>query len=240
MQRSGDSAPTSQDVTGVLNAMAAAYSRGSSRFLAPGDYPPSLDLVRPLNAFSFTVPGFNDAYYLDADGSPRGTVKDPSAAPWCGAGGPKPVACSAAADCAGLSVNAACADLLGSDYGQACASDVDCGDVAGSCNSGVCGPVNSCTGVAAIANAQAGKACANDFDCDSIVGSCQKGFCADSPPVPGVCRNCVTDSDCGGVAGSCVGYSPGPAGQPCAATLGICSRCPGGATVSLTGFVRAI
>lgn len=241
VQRAGDAAPTSRDVTAVLNSMAVAYSSGRSRFYAPSDYPPSLDLARPLNAFSFVIPGFNDVYYLDAEGNPRGTVKDPSAAPWCGPGGPAPLACSAVQDCAGVRLNSACREALGGAYGRPCASDADCGaDLPGSCNAGVCGPVNSCTGVAAIANAQAGRPCKSDLDCDSVAGSCQKGVCTDSPPVPGVCRNCSSDADCGGVVGSCAGYVAGPPGQPCATTLGICSLCPGGATVTLTGLVRAI
>ncbi len=242
VQRTGDAAPTTRDVTGILNTMAAAYSRGSSRFLTRSDFPASLVLDRPLNAFSFVIPGFNDVYYLDAGGNPHGTVKDPSVAPWCGSGGPAPVACSTVQDCGGLARNSACKSLLGANYGRACAGDADCGGHAGSCNAGVCGPVASCTGVAAIANGRAGRACASDFDCDSIVGSCQKGVCANSPPVIGVCRNCASDADCGGVAGSCMGYSagPDPINQPCATTLGICSLSPGGAVVSLPGLVRAI
>jgi hypothetical protein len=43
-----------RDVTPVLNAMATAY-RG-----APGTIPQTLSLDRPLNAFSFVVPGVND------------------------------------------------------------------------------------------------------------------------------------------------------------------------------------
>lgn len=242
VQRAGDPAPTSRDVTGILNNMAIAYSRGNSRFFVPSDFPASLSLDRPLNAFSFTIPGFNDAYYADADGAPHGTVRDPTAAPWCGAGGPSPVACTSAAGCAEVRANLACLNSLDPDsYGKECASDADCGS-AGSCNAGYCGTVNSCTGIPAISNKKAGNPCESDFDCDSIVGSCQKGVCADSPAVAGVCRNCITDADCGGVPGSCAGYSPGPdpVGQPCAVTLGVCSRCPGGAAVTLTGLVRAI
>jgi len=240
VQRAGDAAPTSRDVTAALNGMAVAYA--GSRFFTRDNYPAALTLARPLNAFSFAIPGFNDAHYLDADGTPRGTVKDPSAPPWCGAGGPAPLACAAAQECANAPGNKACRDRLGGRYGAPCATDADCGGLTGSCNAGYCGTVGSCTGYSAIVNARAGAPCKADSDCDSVAGSCQKGVCANSPALVGICRNCVTDADCGGVAGSCMGYSPGPdpAEQPCSVMLGICSVCPGGATVTLKGLVRAI
>lgn len=242
VQRAGDASPTARDVTSVLNSMAVAYSRSTSRSMPAGNFPKALTLDRPLNAFSFVIPAFNDAYYLDSSGTPRGTVKDPSAAPWCGAGGPAPAACSAAAECRNLPQFGACSRLLGGRFGAECGSDADCGGVAGACNQGICAPPSACTGVAAIANRQTGAACSSDYDCDSVAGSCVGGRCVDSPAVEGVCRNCASDADCGGVAGSCSGYSPGPdpVNQPCAVTLGICSLCPGGAAVTLTGLVRAI
>jgi len=53
-----------RDVTAVLNGMAAAYKNSS---VAP---PTTLSLDRPLNAFSFTIPGFNDVNSMSADQVP--------------------------------------------------------------------------------------------------------------------------------------------------------------------------
>jgi hypothetical protein len=58
------------DVTPQLNAMACAYKGGTAN-------PTTLKLTGPLNAFSFTIQGFNDS----------ATVSDPGAYPWCGAQG---------------------------------------------------------------------------------------------------------------------------------------------------------
>jgi hypothetical protein len=71
--------PTTRDVTAVLNGMAVAFTGGVSN-------PPSLTLVRPLNPFSFVIPGFND----------RASVPDPTAAPWCSA---PPASCTKDSDC---------------------------------------------------------------------------------------------------------------------------------------------
>ena len=57
------------DVTPALNAMATAYAGGK-------DNPAALTLTGPLNAFSFTIPGFNE----------RTVVPDPAAYPWCNGG----------------------------------------------------------------------------------------------------------------------------------------------------------
>lgn len=56
-----------KDVTANLNAMAVAYE--------PGRAPPKLRLVRPLNALSFTIPGFNTADKL-ADGATREALRN--------------------------------------------------------------------------------------------------------------------------------------------------------------------
>jgi hypothetical protein len=61
-----DGVVASKNVTAALNGMAVAYEGGTSM-------PSTLTLTRPLNAFSFTIPGFNDT----------ATVSDPSSEPWC-------------------------------------------------------------------------------------------------------------------------------------------------------------
>lgn len=61
-----DGTKKTKDVTDVLNGMAVAYNGSQVT-------PPSLALTGPLNAFSFTISGFNDSV----------TVRDPTASPWC-------------------------------------------------------------------------------------------------------------------------------------------------------------
>jgi hypothetical protein len=55
-----------QNVDPALNSMAVAYKSGTRNPLA-------LTLTRPLNPFSFTIPGFND----------KAAVQDPTVYPWC-------------------------------------------------------------------------------------------------------------------------------------------------------------
>lgn len=83
----GDGVAKSYDVTPALNGMAVAYRGG-------GANPAALTLTRPLNPFSFVIPGFND----------RASVPDPSAAPWCAS---PPPACTADRQCP-LGVRGAC------------------------------------------------------------------------------------------------------------------------------------
>lgn len=75
----GDGTSRSQDVTAVLNGMAAAYSGGAAN-------PTWLTLTRPLNAFSFVIPGFNDS----------ATVPDPSRPAWCSS---PPASCTGDSQC---------------------------------------------------------------------------------------------------------------------------------------------
>lgn len=86
-----------QNVDAVLNGMAVAYRNGVNS-------PMALTLVRPLNAFSFVIPGFND----------RATVSDPSGFPWCAA---PPPACTADSDCPmvvdGACTNGSCFSCVG-------------------------------------------------------------------------------------------------------------------------------
>jgi hypothetical protein len=77
-----DGVTQARDVTTVLDGMAAAYAGAKGALM-----PAALALVRPLNAFSFTIPGFND----------RAAVPDPAAPPWCA--GP-PAACADGTGCA--------------------------------------------------------------------------------------------------------------------------------------------
>lgn len=53
----------------VLNSMAVAFKPNATS----GTNPSTLNLVKPLNPFSFVIPGFNDKI----------TVPDPTAALWC-------------------------------------------------------------------------------------------------------------------------------------------------------------
>lgn len=82
----GDGKTASLDVSPALNAMALGYKGGSNN-------PPALTLTRPLNPFSFVIPGFNDP----------ASVPDPTAAPWCSS---PPAACSSDAGCAGTGTGA--------------------------------------------------------------------------------------------------------------------------------------
>ena len=77
------------DVTPNLNSMAVAYKGGSYN-------PSTLTLTRPLNPFSFVIPGFND----------RSTVPDPTVAPWCTS---PPASCTGDSGCPYGSVSGACA-----------------------------------------------------------------------------------------------------------------------------------
>lgn len=61
----GDGVVRAYDVAAALNGMAVAFRGGSSN-------PASLTLTRPLNPFSFVIPGFND----------RASVADPTAEVW--------------------------------------------------------------------------------------------------------------------------------------------------------------
>ena len=72
----GDGATGRTDAAPALNSMAAAYAGGGPAAAAA---PPALGLDRPLNPFSFVVPGWND----------RAAVADPAAYPWA-TGGPRP------------------------------------------------------------------------------------------------------------------------------------------------------
>lgn len=67
------------DVSPALNSMAVAYKGGKGN-------PSMLTLTRPLNPFSFVIPGFND----------RASVSNPTAPPWCSA---PPPACGADGGC---------------------------------------------------------------------------------------------------------------------------------------------
>lgn len=77
----GDGKMATLDATAVLNSMAVAYAGATKKPLA-------LTLVRPLNPFSFVIPGFND----------RASVPDPTVAPWCTS---PPSACSSDGACPG-------------------------------------------------------------------------------------------------------------------------------------------
>lgn len=72
-----DGVQATSRVNAALNAMASAYSSGG---------PGVLELTRPLNAFSFTIKGFNDP----------DSVKDPGGMPWCKA---QPKTCKGDGDC---------------------------------------------------------------------------------------------------------------------------------------------
>jgi len=109
----GDGVSRSYDVTPALNSMAVAYRGG-------GGNPLSLTLTRPLNPFSFVIPGFND----------RATVADPTAAPWCTTPSPS---CTADSQCP-LDVPGACS----------CS-----GPGGGACAPGATGTCFSCPGGAA-------------------------------------------------------------------------------------------
>jgi hypothetical protein len=102
------------DVTAVLNGMAAAYEGGTSN-------PTVLTLTRPLNPFSFVIPGFNDA----------ASVPDPTLPDWCSS---PPAACTADAQCGG-GVAGACS----------------CSTPDGTCPAGVTGACYSCPGGALVA-----------------------------------------------------------------------------------------
>jgi hypothetical protein len=92
----GDGVTRSADVTAVLNGMAVAYKGGTNN-------PALLALTRPLNPFSFTIVGFNDA----------ATVTDPGASPWCTS---SPPACASDAQCP-LPVAGACVIPAGATSG---------------------------------------------------------------------------------------------------------------------------
>lgn len=66
-----DGATSGIDAAPALNSMAIAFKKA-----ARGTAPSALALVRPLNPFSFVIPGFND----------RASVSDPSDPAWCGGG----------------------------------------------------------------------------------------------------------------------------------------------------------
>lgn len=65
------------DVTAVLNSMAVQQQSPVVTTITTGGakFQPTMSLVRPLNPFSFAIPGFNDPTTL--------TGKDISAYPWC-------------------------------------------------------------------------------------------------------------------------------------------------------------
>jgi len=101
----------SRDVTAVLNGMAGAYAGATGAGM-----PPSLVLTRPLNPFSFVIPGFNDST----------TVKNPSAIEWCSV---PPPACTADSQCPTV-VHGACS----------------CSGAGGVCPPGTAGVCYSCSG----------------------------------------------------------------------------------------------
>jgi hypothetical protein len=76
-----DGVQATYDVTAVLNGMSTAYTGSITG-------PPALTLTRPLNPFSFVIPGFND----------RTTVADPTSSLWCTS---PPASCSSDAQCPG-------------------------------------------------------------------------------------------------------------------------------------------
>lgn len=68
---------SSQDVTAILNGMAVAYAptKNSTDDNGKPTNPATLDLVGPLNAFSFVISGVNDSKTVLAG--------DNAKAPWC-------------------------------------------------------------------------------------------------------------------------------------------------------------
>jgi hypothetical protein len=78
--------PHSADVTGILNGMA----RGLQGVKGAGA-PATLALDRPLNPFSFVIPGFNDVATVSAAGG-----AGPTGPPWCS---PAQSACTPGAAC---------------------------------------------------------------------------------------------------------------------------------------------
>ncbi len=114
----GDGVTRTYDVTPVLNGMAAAYAGGTSN-------PPLLKLTRPLNAFSFVIPGFNDSR----------TVSDPTVPPWCSS---PPVTCASDSDCPGAARGSCSIQQTGS-----CSPACPAGQV---CVQGTCLPRGACSG----------------------------------------------------------------------------------------------
>ena len=113
----GDGVTKPYDVTAVLNGMAVAFEGGISN-------PGSLALVRPLNPFSFVIPGFNDSK----------TVADPTAPPWCSS---PPLACNSDADCLPGKIPGACNVEQSGTCTPACPAGQ-------TCVNGVCIPKGFC------------------------------------------------------------------------------------------------
>jgi hypothetical protein len=155
----GDGVTKTHDVTAVLNGMAVAYKGGYNN-------PQMLTLVRPLNPFSFVIPGFND----------RATVADPSARPWC-ASPPSP--CAGDADCPGA-MPGSCNILAPSGNccpaGQVCVEGT-CTAASGSCSGG-CPAGTLCVGGACMS--PSGSCCPAGQYC--VLGQCAAK--------PGICSTC--------------------------------------------------